>query len=223
VKATHLSGAVVVVSHTADPDVELPHPPAGWPRLLLRPERLDWRLLQGLAAEWLEARYSPAEWAYRKVPPRLLAEELPIEDGDVPPDHRVFVFHGRGRLIQVDMGRFVRHTQAFYTPQWERLEAQFGYPRGPDVPRPPRLVDMLEAAEALGRETDFVRVDFDSLGSRLVIGELTNYPMAGGPHLSPAHVNRLLGDWWTLPRRYSPQWERLEARARLDDSRAHAS
>ena len=203
VKASHGSGAVVVVSDRAGPDTDLPCPPAGWPRVMIKPERLDWGRLRALASEWLELRYRATEWAYRDVPPRLLAEELLLEDGHVPPDHRVFVFHGRARLVQIDQGRFVDHTQVFYTPEWERLEAQFGRPRGQDAPRPPRLADMLDAAEALGHTTDFLRVDFYSLGTRLVVGELTNYPMGGSIGFTPEAVDRQLGSWWMLPRLYT--------------------
>jgi TupA-like ATPgrasp len=202
VKASHGSGAVVVVSDTARPDAELPYPPAGWPRVMLRPERLDWNRLRALAAEWLGRRYRTPEWAYLKIPPRLIAEELLLEGGCVPPDHRVFVFNGRARLIQVDQGRFVSQTQAVYTPDWERIDARFNRPQGPDVPRPRRLADMLSAAETLGRETDLVRVDFYSLDTRLVIGELTNYPWGGMASIG-AEADRQLGSYWRLPRRYT--------------------
>jgi hypothetical protein len=51
-------------------------------------------------------------------------------------------------------------------------------------------------------ETDFVRVDLYCIGTRIIFGELTNYPEAGGGGFNPAGFDRVLGHWWTPPKRY---------------------
>jgi hypothetical protein len=204
-KPTHGSGAGVFVWSGASLDAELP--PPGWCRTAVRPGSFDWDALRGLAAQWLELSYLPAEWAYRDVRPRLLAEELLTDAYGTAADYRVFVFNGRARLVQVDAVRFgPGHNQAFFTVGWDWIPMHSTErPMGTDHPRPPRLADMLGAAEALARETDMLRVDFYTPGERLVVGELTNYPWGSTVRLLPGEAERRVGSWWALPRRYIQQ------------------
>jgi len=52
---------------------------------------------------------------------------------------------------------------------------------------------MIEIAELLSKEVDFVRVDLYDLGSRIVFGELTNYPDGGMAKFKPKGVGIHLG------------------------------
>jgi TupA-like ATPgrasp len=61
---------------------------------------------------------------------------------------------------------------------------------------------MLDVAERLGAETDFVRVDLYCPRGRVVFGELTNYPVAARGKFNPPEFDRQLGEWWTQPTRY---------------------
>jgi len=62
---------------------------------------------------------------------------------------------------------------------------------------------IVEVAEALGQETDFVRVDLYETGDRVVFGELTNYPSGGEKNnFTPPSYDDELGRLWTVPRRY---------------------
>lgn len=201
VKPTHLSGACVLVADFAPPQQELPSKD-GWVQAMVRPERLSWDRLTGLCQDWISRPYLWNEWAYRNVPRRILVEELLDDAGGVPSDYKLFVFHGRVRMIQVDLDRFEAHTRNLYTPDWERLDVEYGCPGGMDVERPCRLPEMLDIAERLGADTDFVRVDLYCLGRRVVFGELTNYPLAGSGEFRPPEFDRRLGEWWTLPKTY---------------------
>lgn len=202
VKPTHASGACVLVADFAPRKRELPDSDEGWVQAMIRPDRLSWDRLIGLCQDWISRPYLWNEWAYRNVPRRILVEELLDDAGVVPFDYKLFVFHGRVRMIQVDLDRFDAHTRNLYTPDWERLDVEYGCPGGMDVERPCRLPEMLDIAERLGADTDFVRVDLYCLGRRVVFGELTNYPLAGSGEFRPPEFDRRLGEWWTLPKRY---------------------
>lgn len=205
VKPTHASGACILVADFAPPEQELPASAADWIQVLVRPERLDWDRLTGLCRHWISQRFTGYrdEWCYRKLPRRILVEELLVCDGGVPLDFKFFVFHGRARMVQVDFDRFGEHLRSLYTPSWETLDARSQkYPRGIDIEPPRALPEMLEIAEALGAETDFVRVDLYCIGARVVFGELTNYPEAGGGAFDPPEFDRQLGRWWSPPSRY---------------------
>jgi TupA-like ATPgrasp len=203
-KPSHGSSACVVVGEQAPPENALPEPPVGWALMEITPERLDWDQLRGICREWLGLWFRGGlEWAYRDVPPRILVEELLIDGGSLAPDYKLFVFHGRVRLIDVYHERFAGRVRSCYSPEWRRLEVERGrIPRGPDVERPPVLAEMIRVAEALGEETDFVRVDLYAIGDRVVFGELTSYPGAGGVSFRPASYDAELGAWWSPPKKY---------------------
>ncbi len=144
------------------------------------------------------------EWVYGRVPRRIIVEEL-LEgpDGGIPDDLKFFVFHGRCRYIQLDSGRFGRRTQDFFLPDWRHLPLSGGPAwADPEPSAPERLDEMIDLAERLAADTDFVRVDLYDLGDRIVFGELTSYPAGGESPFDPERYNAEFGSWWTVPRRY---------------------
>ncbi|MDO9397453.1 MAG: ATP-grasp fold amidoligase family protein [Herbiconiux sp.] len=207
VKPTHGSGAAIVVSPEAPADARLP--PARWSWLYrhVRPEVADRAELVAIARQWATQLYGQGpnrEWAYGRVPRRVLVEEmLEGRDGGIPDDVKLFVFHGRCRFVQVDSGRFGRRTQDFFTPDWTHLPMSGGPPfADPPHPRPARLSELIAVAERLGEQTDFVRADFYVLPDRIVFGELTSYPAGGDSPFEPAEFDAEFGREWRVPRRY---------------------
>jgi TupA-like ATPgrasp len=203
VKPSHGSSACLVVGQHAPTDATLPPPPVGWALIEVTPDSLDWDRLRSVCSEWLRVRFREGlEWAYRHVPPRIIVEELLVDGGTVAADYKFFVFHGRVRLVHVHLDRFHSHTRSFYTPEWRFLPVEQKYPMGSELERPASLSEMLRISEALGEETDFVRVDLYSIGDRIVVGELTSYPNAGEAEFKPNSFDAELGAWWTPPTRY---------------------
>ncbi len=169
-------------------------------RVLVGEGRPDVADLAGRTAGWVGERYwrKSEEWAYRHARPLLLAEEHVGEPGEVPPDLKVLVFDGVPRLVGVHTGRQEEHRARLYTADWEPLPWTWGYPAGPDVPRPGWLPDLLSAAAAVAAGFDMMRVDLYRHAGQLWAGELTPYPGAGLGRLEP-DLDALLGSWWTLP------------------------
>lgn len=206
-KPTHGSGACIVVDRHAPAGARLPPPLHGWKYSHVRPAAASAAGLREVAAAWLHETYGRGpnhEWAYRQVQPRLMVEELLRgPDGTVPDDYKLFVFHGRCRFVQVDRGRFGHRTQDFFDRGGTRLDLSGGHPPGrAALPEPRRLPEMLELAELLGAETDFVRVDLYALPDRLVVGELTSSPAGGDSPFDPESWNAEFGSTWRPPRRY---------------------
>jgi hypothetical protein len=212
VKPTRGSGAIVIVADFASPEATLPDLPehTKWPnsafvRAAVHPDALDWERLVELCKHWLSLRFGGDHaWAYRNVPSRILVEEL-LDHRGVPLDYKFFVFHGRPRMIQVDFDRFTGQTRSLYTPAWERLPVEYEYPAGLDIEQPSGLAEMLQVAERLGAETDFVRVDLYCIRERIVFGELTPYPVAARGKFNPPEFDRQFGEWWMQPKRYPRQ------------------
>lgn len=61
---------------------------------------------------------------------------------------------------------------------------------------------MIELAEKLGAETDFVRVDLYHVDGRIVFGELTSFPAGGDSPFDPEYFDGEFGAHWTVPRSY---------------------
>ena len=166
VKPTHLSGPVLF--HT-DPD-----------------ETIDRDLLYA----WLNReRYSSTREAnYRYLQPKIIVEEFFSEDGaSAPKDYKLFCFYGVPKLIQVDDGRFHRHTRNFYDVRWKRLPVTYRYPAGPEDEEPPLLEEMLSVVSRLAAKFSFVRVDLYASRTRVCVGELTFCPEgANAPFLPDA-------------------------------------
>ena len=207
VKPTHGSGACIVVSPQAPADAELPPAEWSWVYRHVRPDAAPRARLAEIARVWSTKLYGQGpnrEWAYGRVPPRVIVEEmLEGPDGGIPDDLKFFVFHGECRFIQVDSGRYGIRTQDFYRPDWEHLPMSGG-PAWAEPPRarPGRLDEMIAIAEKLGEGTDFVRVDLYLLPDRIVFGELTSYPAGGDSPFEPARFDEEFGRSWTVPRRY---------------------
>ena len=107
------------------------------------------------------------------------------------------MFNGRVAFILVTMGRFAVRSHSFVDRHWQEMDVTFAYSaRKCPVPPPPHLAQMIEAAEALGREVDFVRADFYDTAEKLVFGELTATPGCGLDNFEPRSFDGVLGSLW---------------------------
>lgn len=155
---------------------------------------------------WLDADYSRMnrEWCYDRLRPKLLAETLLTDaDGQVPADYKLYVIAGVVRFIQVDRGRFCRHTRNLYDIDWQLLPARLSLENHAPDPRPDCLAEMLDISLQLARCFEFLRVDCYVVGDRLYVGELTNYPGAGFERFIPHAFALELGAHWSAARSVS--------------------
>jgi hypothetical protein len=140
------------------------------------------------------------EWAYEQIQPQIIVEEL-LDDGTGKPpcDIKVLVFNQRVRVVQLDEDRFGHHRRKFFDAQWNVLPIHDFVPQIGGAPEPPaRLADIIRYAEALGRDTDFVRVDFYQVGDRVCLGEMTHTPGSGLSPIYPASWDDEWGSWWEM-------------------------
>jgi len=139
------------------------------------------------------------EWGYLGIPRRVLIERMvETPDGTLPEDYKFFVYHGRAHFIQYDCDR-PRLKLNFYDRDWNLLPGKLRYPRTSDpVARPGNLDQMVEIAETIGAQFDFVRVDLYSPPQGILFGEVTFYPNAGLEAFTPEEWDMKFGEPWRL-------------------------
>jgi hypothetical protein len=211
VKPSHASGAVIVVHDEADPDLRLPDLPCdrGWAGKIawVRPEHLDRERFDATCDLWLEHGYWRAlgstEWAYRDVPRRLLVEEFLEGDCHSARDFKFHVMHGKVSWYHVNVTRDPITYMTCFRRDGSIIPVMYVCERAdPPVELPDNIDEMIEIAEALGAETDLVRVDLYDVDGRITFGELTNYPAGGRANFDPPEYDEILGADWTPPHRY---------------------
>ncbi len=173
---------------------------SGWNAFVWNEQDRNWPDIERLCEEWLGSRmprYLHETW-YERIEPRLLVEPLihhPAQSSLI--DYKFFVFSGKAQLVQIDTGRHTRHKRAFYDCDWKRQDLSLKYPEDKSLLDKPRHFDeMRRAAEIIGADFPFARVDFYDLPDGPRFGEITFAPGSGLERFSPASFDRKLGKFW---------------------------
>jgi hypothetical protein len=184
-KGSHGSGMILISDHTT-------------PRTKAQVRRH--------AHEWLRTDYSLKhwEWQYHRLPRRIMFEEHLGDGRGVPHDYKLYVIHQKVRFLEIDQGRYSKHTRDFFYPDWTPIRSRIGpAPVAAQLPgRPEHLNRMLSIASALARDTDFLRVDLYEVRGDVYFGELTHSPAAGNFGFADRGLDEELGRGWVVPNQY---------------------
>ncbi len=141
------------------------------------------------------------EWGYVNIPRQVLVERmLKMPDGAMPEDCKFFVYHGRVRFIEVTLNRFTREELHYYDRDWNLLPVELAWASriSPPVPMPETLPAMMDIAEKIGEQFDFVRVDLYSIDGVIKFGEVAFYPGAGMVKFEPREWDTIFGAPWLI-------------------------
>lgn len=149
----------------------------------------------------LDRVYAPhlREYWYSSIPRGIIFEErLRDRYYNIPLDFKFLVFHGTVRFVQVYHNRFSTMAQRIYDRSWTPLSVQRPPASlAPVIRKPRQLEPMIEVAEALAGDLDFVRVDlYAPNDERVVFGELTFAPASGRRRFVPRSFDWELGRYW---------------------------
>jgi hypothetical protein len=168
--------------------------------LIIRPgDMIDLQKLKLLEKEWRSIAIDETfvEWGYSQIPIKFFAEEFLDFDSFVPVDYKFWVFHGRVEFVQVDSDRYQGHKRAFYDRNWNKLPFLLTFPDVVnEIIQPKNLIRMIEIAEAIAGDLDFVRVDLYSDHLSVYFGEVTMYPDSGYGVFSPVGADLNIGKLW---------------------------
>lgn len=163
-------------------------------------ELVDRGAIRREAATWMDMSYSEYtrsyETQYDGINPLILVERF-MKDSryEIPLDYKFFCFHGEAHFIQVDIDRFGSHKRNIYDTDWNLAPFELHYKNGRDIPRPPKLRQMLEMVKKLSADFDFCRVDMYLLNDKeIIFGEITLYPGGGFERFFPRRWDFELGE-----------------------------
>lgn len=138
-----------------------------------------------------------AEMQYKGVDKKILSEKyLGSLDEPVPPDYKIYCFHGKPMAVLYIGGRFSGRTKAgFFDREWNYLGIKDNEKKHyinfetNDLPPKPKSLDlMFTVAEKLSDGFPFVRVDFFETNGNAIFGEMTFSP-AGGYDAAEVDIN----------------------------------
>ncbi|MDL2205578.1 glycosyl transferase [Eubacteriales bacterium OttesenSCG-928-N13] len=165
--------------------------------------KLNIERAQAKLRAWMKRNWYPQgrEWPYLHVKPRIIVEQfIGAEDGTVPFDYKFMCFEGEPTYVIVDADRYTKHTRNFYDPNWVKQDMFNRHPNIPyDVPRPPKLDEMLQIAKALCQGIHHIRIDLYLVGDTIYFGEMTFFHGGGVEVFRPRSFEQHMGDLIQLP------------------------
>jgi len=155
---------------------------------------------------WLKTTYGleKLEWANQINRRKIIIEKLLIDDdGKIPKDFKFHMFHGKCKLIRVIFDRINIGSASTFDEKWNFLSVKkLHRPQGPKIKKPKNYKRMLELAEKLSVDFDYVRVDLYNLNGKIYFGELTHYPASGTKKFDPISFDYELGQHWKIEPEY---------------------
>lgn len=167
--------------------------------------KLDWESAKQKMRQWLITNFAfvtGLELHYKRIPPRIIAEEyLENSDGDIY-DYKLWCFEGKVHSVMFLSERKTGDLKmAFYNQDWERLDLSYHFTRDPkQMPRPEQLEQMIAISERLSEGFPHTRIDLYLLNNgEIKFGEVTFTSASGACDWDPPEADRMLGELFSLP------------------------
>lgn len=177
---------------------------SGWNKVVHNKAEADFLQMKKEFDVWMSLDYafcSGFEMNYKGIRPRIIAEQmLCLPKGEELRDYKVFVFGGKAKIIQVDIGRDTYHKRNLYDRDWVYLPYGIGYPMAGDVEikRPDCLDELVALAEMVGAGFRHVRVDFYIVDGKIYFGEMTFSHGSGTERFTSEEFALEMGSWIKL-------------------------
>ncbi|MDD2240278.1 MAG: ATP-grasp fold amidoligase family protein [Kiritimatiellae bacterium] len=122
------------------------------------------------------------EWAYAYIPPKVFVEEFIEPENPAPPaDYKFHCVEGNMVLLQYITDRGLDPKEQMIDRNGRDVGFVFDhrFHHGDSFSKPLQWERMIEIAETLAAGFKYVRVDLYLSGDRILVGEMTFWPMAG--------------------------------------------
>lgn len=169
----------------------------------------DWRRLALTARRWMRKRYGLKrhEWAYHGIKALTLVEDLVLgPDGHPAMDLKFQVMDGLCDRVEVIYNRHLGSQYVTASPDWTEIQVDWkNYARGVLPEKPQHFAQMLALAEEIGRDFDYIRVDFLCGATEWKLNELTLYEADGLTAYVDPDIELAYGQLWKH-RKYDGVW-----------------
>lgn len=147
--------------------------------------------------------YQSREWNYKNITPKILVEDF-IESQSKLADYRFFCFHGKVKLVFVDIetasedGKHNPNAKRnIYDEQFNLQDFTVGRVNFDEslVKKPNNFQLMVEYAEKIANPFIFCRVDLYNNDGEIKFGEITFYPGGATQQFSSEEADLLASSW----------------------------
>lgn len=149
--------------------------------------------------EWMNKNWAYCaglELHYKDIKPRILAEKF-IESRYGLTDYKLWCFDGQVKYIQYisERDKYGEYKMAFFDREWKKQDFISNYVIiDEEIKKPDNLDKLIEIAEILAKDFQFVRVDLYILDNGdIKFGEMTFTPGSGVLNWQPKSQNMEIG------------------------------
>lgn len=173
---------------------------SSWNIIVPNSQQLDIEKTNKQLKSWLSQNFFDfsKEPHYRRIKPKILAEEYLVDSNGELLDYKFFCFYGQPYFIQVDVDRHsANRSRILFNLNWERLPFTIShFPITEKMPvQPANFAEMLQIVKVLAQDHVHVRVDLYNVDGQIVFGELTFTHGSGWEKFYPNDsYDFLLGD-----------------------------
>lgn len=175
---------------------------SGWNIICWDRNNFDWDYSKFKLQQWLNTNYYWIfrEWCYKKIQPKILIEELLLDNqGKIPIDYKIHCFNGNPKIIEIHVDRYSDHKILYLDLDWEILPFRKTFPASTKKPsRPENITKMINISKELSNGLPFVRIDFYSIDNKVYLGEMTFHPGSGFSKFHPPEWDIILADWFEI-------------------------
>lgn len=159
-------------------------------------ESLDIKKCKKVMKRWLSKGFNRdvLEPHYKNIKRRIICEQY-LESTDSILDYKIHCFNGKPEFILVCSERNAGLKLNLYDLDWNPVPGICGrHINDKEIQRPSQLEFMLQVAEKLSVEFDFVRVDLYQIDKKVYFGELTFTPDGGMLSYFTKEFDAAMGD-----------------------------
>lgn len=184
-KCTHDSGGIVICKDKSEFDSNLAFK----------------KLRKGLKRNYYVLN---REWPYKKVKPRIIAEQYMEDETGELRDYKFFCFDGEVKALFIASDRSKQDEETkfdFFDADFNHLPIINGHPNADIIPQKPvGYEEMKILASKLSKGIPHVRIDFYDIKGRIYFGEITFFHWSGMKPFEPIEWDYIFGKWIKLPK-----------------------
>ena len=167
--------------------------------------KINMRRAKRMFDDWMKTDYAftnSLQLHYRDIKRKIIAEKyLETNLGELQ-DYKFLCFDGKPCFCWVDLGRYSKHTRTVFDMNWKLqpwTQASYGIANY-DIPMPKNFDMMIDIANILSKGFSHVRVDLYNIDGKIYFGEMTFTNGSGLDPIIPKEYDKVLGDYWKLPK-----------------------